>query len=232
MATRREKYWAAKRGKYWATAAQKSLEIERTVENRGYIDALPGIIGKWVPVELGGPYSRAATCRYRGNQTMYYRGKHRSYVSPDAGAPISRNKIETYYRGKMSRFDGPCRRINYGEVSLEFAWGACGRTVRAGGLPVVEYSMCDGEPTEIFRKWGAKSGFVHRHSGPAITHLTESDEPYETDLGFTWYSRGHAHCASGPSGGENIMYRYCSSGGDTTYGYCRLEWHHYGAARK
>ena len=215
MATRREKCWT-----YTARYPQQhqcTLKKSNDLKDEQWCD----IAGKYwygknsrqVQIALGVPYSRETTCRFRTGQAMRYRGENRSYITTairktlHLGAPIeiARDEVKSYYRGSMSRIDGPCHtrcmKDHTEDVEFKSAWKARGQTVRAGGLPAEELSSPFEVAPNFVRSWGGRGGYYHRHSGPALTNLFDDEDgnPGRRELICVWYSRGYAHRAGGPS---------------------------------
>jgi hypothetical protein len=131
--------------------------------------------------------------------------RRRTVMYADGPYVTTRDEVITSYRGAMSRLDGPCqtrhtRSPNVGDV-LEFTWKVHGKTARAGGLPVEERTSDDAPMLDFWRHWGDRSGYLHRHSGPACTMLTK-DDPAGINWMYSWYSRGYGHRAAGPSCGD------------------------------
>jgi hypothetical protein len=225
MTTRREKFWAnAARG---YPKAQHSVK-EQIESNEQHVNA-----GGQILVTLGGPYTSPTTCSFQGGQTVRYRGKINCYVSNGTVESDSRSKtgntLKVHYLGAMSRFDGPCHTETsfYGKEAesvlqeAEFAWKVYGTLVRAGGLPVVEYSLKNYVSVRC-RQWSDKNGHYHRHSGPALTDFSEYNEVEYKDTGVIhmWFSRGYMHRASSahdPCCGDYTMRRSTC-----------LRWRHYG----
>ena len=232
---------SSRREKYWTSTARHPQQYPHTVENKCVFEEkqwFRSLAGRQVQIPLSGRYSREITCSHPNGQAVRYRGKNRAYVTAAIRGPIqtrvpyvtARDEAITYYRGAISRFDGPChtRHTKDDDDSTFWStWKVCGKTIRAGGLPAVEYFEDAATEIEITRIWGARNGYRHRHSGPATTQSikggrrkTKNDYPTRIDwMNVIWCSRGYEHRANGSS---CVLFKTCAT--------AVARWYRYGIA--